>query len=146
MNDESGSQADEAERPRSYANAEHLAFVAARTPQAQEALAELEALHPAKPPADADVIVALGGDGFMLHTLHEHLGRDVAVFGMNRGTIGFLMNGYDPRRLLDVGELCLQYGGGGHEAAGTCQVAHEDADRVQKELIDQINDDASVVL
>lgn len=41
----------------------------------------------------------------------------------------------------DVGELCLKYGGGGHEAAGTCQVEHEDAIRVQQELIDQINAD-----
>ena len=44
----------------------------------------------------------------------------------------------------DIGELCLRYGGGGHEAAGTCQVPHEDADRVQRELIEQINADAAV--
>ena len=46
----------------------------------------------------------------------------------------------------DVGQLCLEYGGGGHEAAGTCQVAHEDAERVKQELIDRINADAGLVL
>ena len=47
------------------------------------------------------MIVALGGDGFMLYVLHQYLGSDVAVYGMNRGTIGFLMNEYDPERLVD---------------------------------------------
>jgi len=41
----------------------------------------------------------------------------------------------------NIGELCLKYGGGGHKAAGTCQVAHEDADRVLEELIEAINND-----
>ena len=44
----------------------------------------------------------------------------------------------------DVGNLCLKYGGGGHEAAGTCQVAHDDAERVLGELIDKINHDAGI--
>ncbi|QEG40501.1 exopolyphosphatase [Roseimaritima ulvae] len=53
---------------------------------------------------------------------------------------------FDRSCSTDVGELCLQYGGGGHEAAGTCQVAHEDADRVEQELIDKINHDAAVAV
>ncbi len=47
------------------------------------------------------MIVALGGDGFMLHVLHQYLGNDVAVYGMNRGTVGFLMNEYGPEHLAD---------------------------------------------
>lgn len=53
---------------------------------------------------------------------------------------------FDRSCTTDVGELCLQYGGGGHEAAGTCQVSHEEADRVQQELIDKINQDAAVAV
>ncbi len=49
------------------------------------------------PQAEADVIVALGGDGFMLQTLHATQGLDVPVYGMNRGTVGFLMNEYSRR-------------------------------------------------
>jgi NAD+ kinase len=78
-----------------------LALVHSDSAAAQQAHAELSSRYDVVPVDDAEVIVALGGDGFMLHTLHEHLGRDVAVFGMNRGTIGFLMNGYDPGRLVE---------------------------------------------
>jgi len=53
---------------------------------------------------------------------------------------------FDRTCSTDVGELCLKYGGGGHAAAGTCQVAHEDAARVQQELIEKINNDASVAV
>ena len=48
----------------------------------------------------AEIVVALGGDGFMLETLHRTMNRDVAVYGMNRGTVGFLMNSYSPNALL----------------------------------------------
>ena len=51
---------------------------------------------------------------------------------------------FDRSCSTDVGELCLKYAGGGHEAAGTCQVDHEDAERVQGELIETINNDAEV--
>ncbi|TWT54844.1 hypothetical protein Pla22_24980 [Rubripirellula amarantea] len=53
---------------------------------------------------------------------------------------------FDRSCSTNVGELCLSYAGGGHEAAGTCQVAHEDADRVQQELIRAINADAAVTV
>ena len=73
-----------------------IAFLAAPTPEAQAALAVLSATHPAHAPDDADVICALGGDGFMLQTLHRHGHRSVPFFGMKLGTVGFLMNQYRP--------------------------------------------------
>ena len=71
-----------------------LACVASRAPGAQEAARELGSRYPFVDVAEADVIVVLGGDGFLLHGLHEFLGAGVALFGMNRGTVGFLMNAY----------------------------------------------------
>jgi NAD+ kinase len=73
---------------------EKTIFVAARTIAAQRGLAELSERYPSAPLEDAEVVVALGGDGFLLHTLHEFLPRGLPVFGMNLGTIGFLMNDY----------------------------------------------------
>lgn len=69
-----------------------VAMLASDAPQAQEALGALQARYPTVDPRDADVLVALGGDGFMLETLHEQLGTDVPVYGMHRGSVGFLMN------------------------------------------------------
>ncbi|MFO1037683.1 MAG: NAD kinase [Geminicoccaceae bacterium] len=76
-----------------------LAFVAAPTSEAQRARAELTHVYGACPLADAEVIVALGGDGFMLETLHRHLDRRIPIYGMNLGTVGFLLNVYDAERL-----------------------------------------------
>lgn len=76
-----------------------FSIVAADSPEAQEALAELTARYQTVPPEDARMIVALGGDGFMLETLRTTLTRDVGVFGMNRGSVGFLMNEYEPDQL-----------------------------------------------
>ena len=78
-----------------------MAFVAARTPAAEEARTELEALYPSKPPADADVIVALGGDGFMLQTIHRFITQGKPIYGMNRGSVGFMMNPYKAQDLLE---------------------------------------------
>jgi NAD+ kinase len=78
-----------------------VAFLAADTPAAQTALAELVARYPAVAPDKADIIVALGGDGFMLETLHRYLGRPVHIYGMHRGTVGFLMNAFDPDLLFE---------------------------------------------
>ncbi|MCF6288874.1 MAG: NAD kinase [Proteobacteria bacterium] len=50
---------------------------------------------------DADVIIALGGDGFMLHTLHQFIASQKPVFGMRRGTVGFLMNRYEDENLIE---------------------------------------------
>jgi NAD+ kinase len=71
-----------------------LACVASHTQQAQEAAEELAARYDLVEPADATAIVALGGDGLLLHTMHEHLELGIPIFGMNRGTAGFLMNEY----------------------------------------------------
>jgi len=73
-----------------------IAFVASPVPIAQAARRELAAKHGDVAQAEADVIVALGGDGFMLQTLHATQGLDVPVYGMNRGTVGFLMNEFHP--------------------------------------------------
>ncbi|MFA5539736.1 MAG: NAD kinase [Gemmobacter sp.] len=71
-----------------------IAFRASPAQTAQEALAALTARYGQSPLETAAAIVALGGDGFMLQTLHETQARDIPVYGMNCGTIGFLMNAY----------------------------------------------------
>ena len=82
-----------------------LALLASQTARAQAAAEELSNAHPMVPLAEADVAVVLGGDGFMLASLHAMLERGEAkpLFGMNRGTVGFLMNDWMadglPRRL-----------------------------------------------
>jgi NAD+ kinase len=63
-------------------------------PQAGDSLAELRARYGDAGPQDADIVVALGGDGFMLQTLHAFTGKGKPIYGMNRGTVGFLMNEY----------------------------------------------------
>ena len=79
--------------------AENITFLASDAPVAQEALAKLTAAYGSLPVEKAEVIVALGGDGFMLQTLHATQAMDVPVYGMNCGTIGFLMNEYDEEGL-----------------------------------------------
>jgi len=69
-----------------------IAFVASKTDEALAALAELRKRYVEVPIDQAQIIVALGGDGFMLRTLHRHLALDKPVFGMKLGTVGFLMN------------------------------------------------------
>jgi len=73
---------------------ERIAFVAADAPEARHALEVLERRYGALDPDDADVIVALGGDGLMLETLHEVHESGRPIYGMNRGSVGFLMNEY----------------------------------------------------
>lgn len=63
-------------------------------PAARKGVSELRRQHGHVPAEEADVIVALGGDGFMLQTLHAMMALDVPVYGMNRGSVGFLMNDY----------------------------------------------------
>lgn len=69
-----------------------IAIVADGHATAQTTLKKLQAKYDVVPPDQADVIVALGGDGFMLSTLHEFLGKNIPIFGMNIGSVGFLMN------------------------------------------------------
>ncbi len=71
-----------------------LAFIASDRPEAQDAHGRLIARYGVTPREDADVIVALGGDGFMLEVLHGNLGARRPIYGMNRGSVGFLMNDY----------------------------------------------------
>ena len=71
-----------------------IVFLASQTEVAQAARAELVAIYGDAPLQQAAVIVALGGDGFLLETLHATQHRDVPVYGMNRGTVGFLMNAF----------------------------------------------------
>ncbi|MBL8697207.1 MAG: NAD kinase [Alphaproteobacteria bacterium] len=78
-----------------------IAVCAADTEYAVEAATRLRALHPTVAPEVADVIVALGGDGFMLQTLHRYIDRNVPVFGMNRGSVGFLLNDFRETALID---------------------------------------------
>ncbi|MEE4351110.1 MAG: NAD kinase [Pacificimonas sp.] len=80
-----------------------LALSASNAPSAQDARRLLEEVADWVPPRDADVVVALGGDGFLLQTLHDMLGGPETrpVFGMNRGTVGFLMNEFREGGLVD---------------------------------------------
>ncbi|UWQ51120.1 NAD kinase [Leisingera caerulea] len=78
-----------------------IAFLASEVEVAQEALAELTRRYGHVPPEEADVIVALGGDGFMLRTLHSMVNHPAPVYGMNRGTVGFLMNEYREDGLIE---------------------------------------------
>jgi NAD+ kinase len=73
---------------------ERIAFVASPIEEAQEALALLRSMYGSVAPELADVIVALGGDGFMLQTLHLFMTAGKPIYGMHRGTVGFLMNEY----------------------------------------------------
>jgi NAD+ kinase len=78
---------------------EKIAFVASEVPEARQALERLSARYGSSHPSSADAIVALGGDGLMLQTLHRHLTDGVPIYGMNRGSTGFLMNDYSEEDL-----------------------------------------------
>ena len=71
------------------------------SPEAMDALAEMRARHEDAGPDAADIVVALGGDGFMLQTLHAFTGKNKPIYGMNRGSVGFLMNEYRQDDLLE---------------------------------------------
>src|SRR6185503_22195 len=80
---------------------QELHFVASELPEAQAALTKLRARYGDAGERDAAIIVALGGDGFMLQTLHRFLGNGVPIYGMNLGSVGFLMNAFREDELLD---------------------------------------------
>ncbi len=71
-----------------------IAFISSGTPEAELALASLSARYGNVDPERADVLVALGGDGLMLQVLHRFMGAGKPIYGMNRGSVGFLMNDY----------------------------------------------------
>src|SRR6201990_361567 len=78
---------------------DRIAFVASAGAEAQQALAQLTQLYGNHDPDDADVVVALGGDGLMLQTLHRHMHSGKPIYGMHRGTVGFLMDEYNTHEL-----------------------------------------------
>ena len=80
-----------------------ISFVASRSRNSQISYKKLIAKYHKNivAPKDADVIIALGGDGFMLHTLHHYIKEEKPVYGMRRGTVGFLMNRYEFDNLLE---------------------------------------------
>jgi NAD+ kinase len=78
---------------------DRIAFVASAGEEAQAALVQLVELYGNCEPADADVVVALGGDGLMLQTLHQHMRSGKPIYGMHRGTVGFLMNEFSTHDL-----------------------------------------------
>jgi len=85
---------------------ERIAFCAAPTDLARESRERMVARYGDHPVATADVVVSLGGDGFMLETLHQILGSSCPVYGMNCGSVGFLMNLFSeddlPKRLMNA--------------------------------------------
>ena len=122
--------------PISTTGSPRIAFVASRAEPAQAALAGLVKRYPHVPVKEADLIVALGGDGFMLQTLHRHAAeRKTPVFGMKLGTVGFLMNLYRDDDLLErlaraekavLNPLCMRAyseSGGVHKAFAINEVS-----------------------
>ena len=89
---------------------DRIAFVASAGAEAQAALAQLAGLYGNHDPDTADVVVALGGDGLMLQTLHRHMRTGKPIYGMHRGTVGFLMNDFhedDLRARLAAAEIAV---------------------------------------
>ena len=80
---------------------ERIAFVASTSAEAQEALARLSDAYGNHDPSQADVVVALGGDGLMLQTLHQFMHSGKPIYGMHRGTVGFLMNEFSVHYLRE---------------------------------------------
>ncbi len=78
---------------------DRIAFVASVGKEAQHALEQLTKIYGNRDPSEADVVVALGGDGLMLQTLHQHMHDGKPIYGMHRGTVGFLMNEYSTHDL-----------------------------------------------
>ena len=78
-----------------------IAILASDAPDAVEAAAALRARYGAVPASEADAVVALGGDGLMLQALHAFMNTGKPIYGMNRGSVGFLMNEYRPDELPD---------------------------------------------
>jgi len=76
-------------------------FVASGAKPAQKAAQNMQALYGQSEIEQANVIVALGGDGFMLRTLHRYIEADLPVYGMKLGNVGFLMNRYAEDGLLE---------------------------------------------
>jgi NAD+ kinase len=89
---------------------DRIAFLASDVREARKALGRLAKRYGNADPAHADIVVALGGDGHMLQILHRFVSTGMPIYGMNRGSVGFLMNDYEERRLperLQAAELTV---------------------------------------
>jgi NAD+ kinase len=82
-------------------NFTRIAFLPSETPEARKALTRLTKRYGNAKPEDADVVVALGGDGHMLQILHRFVSTGIPIYGMNRGSVGFLMNDYSELGLVE---------------------------------------------
>jgi NAD+ kinase len=71
-----------------------IAIISSGSPEAELAAIQLTSRYGDVPLAEADVVVALGGDGLMLQTMHQLMGKNTPIYGMNRGSVGFLMNDF----------------------------------------------------
>ncbi len=78
-----------------------ISFIATKSKEAQKAIKELNKLYDSVKASNADIIIALGGDGLTLHTLEIFGKKNIPIYGMNRGTVGFLMNKYSKDNLLE---------------------------------------------
>ncbi|MCP5082727.1 MAG: NAD kinase [Alphaproteobacteria bacterium] len=78
-----------------------IAFIASDAPEAQAALTDFSERFPSVPASEASVVVAFGGDGFMLQAMHQFVSTGKTIYGMNRGSVGFLMNEYSETALED---------------------------------------------
>jgi len=85
-----------------------IAFLGSGSPNGQAALESLKNRYDNVEPEDAEVLVAIGGDGFMLQSLHRYMDRGIPMYGMNRGSVGFMLNKFDEENLyerLDQAEM-----------------------------------------
>lgn len=78
----------------------HIAILASPAPEALQAKRTLETLYPTVRPEEADILIALGGDGFMLETMHDALSSKTPIYGIHCGSVGFLMNEFAPHDLM----------------------------------------------
>jgi NAD+ kinase len=78
-----------------------ITFISSQTTEAQAARQRLVSIFGDTPPEEAEVIVALGGDGLMLQTLHQFMHTGIPIYGMNCGSVGFLMNDYSEENLIE---------------------------------------------
>lgn len=86
--------------------------------------------------------IIYAGNRFMIYALYPESNVSVQVMPGRQNLNTVIAVGksiFKRNNLVNVGEVCLRYGGGGHHAAGTCQVAHEDAERVIREICDALN-------
>lgn len=78
-----------------------VSFLSSSSPEALQAKKTLEALYPPSNPQEADILVVLGGDGFMLEMMHKYLDSKIPIYGIHCGSVGFLMNELSPHSLME---------------------------------------------